>query len=128
MSERATVLVVDDTEAVRWAVERALSRSGYRVLTACSGEDALSVCDRELGAITLFLVDLTLPGMSGLELIEELRVRRPKTAVLAMSGNDRESMEGTGVAFIQKPFGVTDLLARIRDTLLPGNSGHSIAG
>ncbi|MBN2354281.1 MAG: response regulator [Spirochaetales bacterium] len=104
-----TILVAEDNEHVRRLVRNILTRKGYTVLAAESGEDALTVLDRHRGPIHLLLTDVILRGMNGRELCSQVRDRLPAVPVLYMSGytddilSDRREC-GENEAFIQKPF------------------------
>jgi CheY-like chemotaxis protein len=110
--DRATVLVVDDREAVRDALRRALEPLGAIVLLAKDGEEALGVL--EAIAADLVLCDVAMPGVDGIELVRRLRARpaAAEVAVLAMSNTSlapelvaRFGFDG----FLTKPFGYRDL-------------------
>jgi hypothetical protein len=117
-----TLLVVDDSEPVLALTGRILSRAGYDVLTAPSGEWALSVAARHPARIDLLLTDVMMPDISGPQLAERLAGSRPGLRVLYMSGYQRATPDGTsmvpaGAALIEKPFKPDALLRTIRQTL-----------
>jgi len=115
-----TVLLVEDEEAVRRVAAKTLESSGYRVLTAKDGPEALTVAARESGTINLLLTDMVMPGMTGRELAERLVVARPATRVLYMSGYTEDAVvRGTaaGLAFLQKPFEPEALARKVREVL-----------
>ena len=123
-----TVLVVDDSDAVRSAVGSQLERRGYRVLSAASGEDALEVAGGHEGTIDLLLSDVVMPGMSGPELAERLAVTRPGLRVLFMSGYAADAIAERGVldagaAHLPKPIGAALLASRVREALDTPRSG-----
>jgi two-component system, cell cycle sensor histidine kinase and response regulator CckA len=104
-----TVLVVDDEDAVRDVLARLIEDLGYAVIAAADGAQALAVID---GATSLdaVIVDLTMPGMSGGALVQEIRHRRPRLPVIVCSGHERERkgmplVEG----FLAKPFHIEAL-------------------
>ena len=116
-----TVLVVEDEEAVRNLVNRILTRSGYRVLQAASGQEAIELLEKE-GPIELLLTDVIMPDMSGKELAQRLPAGSEGFKTLYMSGYTdeivaREGILEAGVAFIQKPFNAGDLAKRVRQVL-----------
>ncbi|HEX6534720.1 MAG TPA: PAS domain S-box protein [Gemmatimonadaceae bacterium] len=119
-----TVLLVEDEEAVRSSLRRLLERSGFRVVEARDGLEALEVWERE-GAeagVDLVLSDVVMPRLGGRELLEELRSRAPGARVLLMSGYTADThavseLLGTGAALIEKPFAIEVLLARVRQML-----------
>ena len=116
------VLVVDDEAAIRRTVERYLSRLGYTVVTAGSGEDALQHIGDASRPIDLLLTDLTMPGMSGLELVARAHERRPWLRIVTTSGYS-EPQPGTRVPdgvvsqHVDKPFELPALGRVIRSTL-----------
>ena len=110
------VLVVDDDAQMRKAVTNALSARGYEVLTASTGETALTVAAEE--ELDFVLLDLGLPGIEGHEVIHRLR-SWTELPVIVISV--RESQEDKVAAldagaddFVTKPFGMKELLARMR--------------
>ena len=124
----ATVLLVEDEEAVRRLTARVLTRSGYKVLTAAHGAAALEVASGHDDVIDLLLTDVIMPGMSGRELAELLLPLRPGMRLLYASGYTQDAVIRSGVsshetAFIQKPFTPTALLQKVR-TVLEGGGEH----
>ncbi len=114
-----TVLLIEDTPAVRTVVRAFLESEGYRVLEAERGEDALALAHAYGGPIDLVLTDIVLPGMDGKQAAGELRAERPGVKVLYMSGytNDPELRTGhlpPRTAFLQKPFGGEQLRDALR--------------
>lgn len=117
-----TVLVVDDDPAVRALAETVLQEAGYTVELAENGLHAVERL-RLLGdAVSLILLDLTMPQLGGAEAAQELRRLHPDVPIVAMSGyGDVEVMEqfsGTAVDdFLPKPFRPDQLAAKVRDVL-----------
>ena len=117
-----TVLVVEDDGALRAVVSRMLKRAGYDVLEASGGQEAIRLAERQPGAIDLLVTDVVMPRMDGREAARQLLRLDPGLRVLYISGYpDRdgigEEMVKEGAAFLQKPFRVTTLLARVREVL-----------
>jgi PAS domain S-box-containing protein len=113
-----TVLLVEDEAAVREVARTVLDRLGYQVLSAASGEEALTLADRHQGALHLLLTDVVLPGRSGPEVASALRTRRPACRVLYMSGYPENLAAGlAGVAFLPKPFSPEALARKLREVL-----------
>lgn len=117
-----TILVVEDEATVRRLAVRDLSRLGYRVLEAGHGDEALSVYEKEDGAVDLVLTDVVMPIMGGVELIKRLRQKNPALRVLYMSGFTEDlqlngAAGGAGVAMILKPFTIEALTTEIRRIL-----------
>lgn len=117
-----TVLLVEDEVGVRRVARIALEKQGYSVLAAASGREALGIAEQHGDAIDLLLTDLVMPEMSGRELAEILRARRPGLAVLLMSGfveDDfvRHGVVAEEVAFLHKPFTLAELAQTVRAVL-----------
>jgi PAS domain S-box-containing protein len=122
LSGSGTILVVDDEGVVREIAKHALERHGYHVLAADSGLAAIDVAKRHPGNITLILLDLSMPGMGGEEVLPELRKIRPNTRVVVSSGySEAETMRlfaGQSVAgFLQKPFTSNGLAEKVKSAL-----------
>ena len=116
------VLVAEDDPAVLEATVRMLSRHGYRVIKASSGEKALEVVSRESEPVDVVLTDVVMPRMSGRELASHMRVNRPETKIIFMSGYTgdmigRHGVLGSDENYIQKPFTADELLRKIGDVL-----------
>jgi len=103
-----TVLVVDDEDLVRDVVGRMVEDLGYAAITVADGPAALDVLDHR--AVDLVLVDLTMPRMSGAEIVAAVRRRNPAMRVVVCSGFDREG-RGTvdADAYLPKPFRIDAL-------------------
>jgi two-component system cell cycle sensor histidine kinase/response regulator CckA len=117
-----TVLLVEDEPMVRSVAERALTRHGYTVITADNGEDALEIIARN-EPIDLLISDVVMPGMDGPTMVREARQSRPDLKILFMSGYAeeqlRKSIDIENVAFLPKPFSVTDLAEAARRAVMP---------
>lgn len=118
------ILVVDDEPQITRVLRRGLSSKGYEVQVAEDGEEALSVFRQ--WKPDLIVTDLSMPGMGGLELCR--RIRRSSAVpiiVLSVKGEERMKVEAldTGADdYITKPFGMDELLARIRAGLRRASS------
>jgi len=115
-----TVLLVEDEPMVRGVAERALTRHGYRVITADNGEDALQVLATG-EEIALLISDVVMPAMDGPTMVREARKTRPDLKILFMSGYAeeqlRKSIDIDNVAFLPKPFSVQELAEAARRAL-----------
>jgi PAS domain S-box-containing protein len=116
------ILLVEDDPLVRSVTFRALERSGYRVISAASGEEALAIARREGTLIDLVVTDVVMPGMTGREVVDELRRRLPRIPALFVSGYTQDAIVQRGVldsgmAFLPKPFTPSTLVARVRALL-----------
>ncbi len=117
-----TVLLVEDDTAILNTMSRTLRKLGYTVLAAGMPQAALRMADEHAGTINLLVTDVVMPGMNGRELAERLMTSRPGLNCLFMSGFTadvitRHGVLEEGVQFIQKPFSMADMAAKIRDTL-----------
>jgi PAS domain S-box-containing protein len=119
-----TILVVEDEAPVRAVTRQLLERNGYTVLEAPDGPAALALVDGAAGSrhIDLLLTDVIMPGMSGRELADKLKARRPNVRVLFMSGYTddavvRHGMLEPGLAYLEKPFRPPTLLKKVRGVL-----------
>jgi putative two-component system response regulator len=118
---QAQVLVVDDEPALLILARELLSASGKRVFTATSPDEALALLEDT--EVDLVLTDVRMPGhRSGLDLLEELRVLYPAVPVLVVTGdgtgaNVSEALDRGAAGFLTKPFGASQLIAKVDQTL-----------
>jgi two-component system, cell cycle sensor histidine kinase and response regulator CckA len=110
------VLLVDDEEPVRRLAERALTRRGWTVLAAETGEEALEIaCGEGAPPLALVISDMVMPGMEGLTLVRALREAWPGLPAILVSGYAEAAigrdLAAEGVAFVTKPYALKDLLA-----------------
>ena len=119
---RGTALVVDDEAALRRVTRRVLEPMGLLVLEAADGLAAVEIFRARRDEISVVLLDLTMPGMDGAEVLTVIRNLRPEVPVIIASGYDA-SDRGSGLPkdgythFLQKPFGI-DVLSRVVSDLL----------
>jgi two-component system, cell cycle sensor histidine kinase and response regulator CckA len=117
-----TILVIEDEDTVREPVCEMLRLSGYTVLEARHGGEALLICERHKGTIHLMLSDVVMPQISGRELAQRVAPIRPEMRVLFMSGHTEDAILRHGVmnatlTFVQKPFTLEALGRKIRAVL-----------
>jgi signal transduction histidine kinase/CheY-like chemotaxis protein len=117
-----TILLVEDEPDVRKTIQLVLEKTGFQVLTAVDGREALEIFRNHSHKITFVLLDLIMPNMSGWDVLPELRRLQPGVPILAMSGaNEQTSQErlvGQPVdGFLQKPFNPGALIAMTRSIL-----------
>jgi PAS domain S-box-containing protein len=123
-----TVLLVEDEAPVLALMSTALERKGYRVLPASKAADALQLWQSQMDAIRVLVTDMVLPlGISGRDLVAQLRVQRPDLKVLFVSGYSadfagREITLEAGEHFLQKPFTPARLVESLR-TCIDGPAG-----
>jgi two-component system response regulator PilR (NtrC family) len=115
MPQPATVLVVDDELGPRESLRMTL-HPPYRVLLATEGEQALSLVEQE--PVDVVLLDLRLPGLSSLQVLEQLKARHPALAVIVVSGSDPYGLVPAErrmliFEYIAKPFSVV----HVRETV-----------
>jgi CheY-like chemotaxis protein len=112
-----TVLVIDDEDLVRDVVARMIDDLGYTAVTARSGADGLALIDRQ--PVDAVLVDMSMPHMSGADVIAALRTKKPGLPVVLCSGYDRASKGPVAAdAYLPKPFRI-EALERTLAKLLP---------
>ncbi len=124
------VLIVEDEEHILRYTEIVLKREGYTVLTACHSDEALILLDGYTGVVDLLITDVQMdPFMDGCELAKCVRLMRPETKVMYISGFsvnpmvNKEVQEGRAV-FLMKPFQTVDLLTGVLAAL--SCSHHSV--
>ncbi len=103
------ILIIEDAAPLRSLLERYLQHLGYDVATAGCAED---LGEAELAAFDIYLVDLTLPGESGIDLAYRIATRHPSARILLTSGELFKAPEG--YAFLQKPFAPAQLAAALQ--------------
>jgi PAS domain S-box-containing protein len=116
-----TLLVVEDQGGLRSLICEILEDAGYRVFSAADGRSALALVEDHPDPIDLLVTDVVMPGMSGRELAETLRARRPGTRALLISGYPNEIIERSGgpgdLPLLEKPFSRMALLRQVREAL-----------
>lgn len=116
-----TVLVVEDEPEVRRITERILASSGYEVLSAAGGDEALEIFARR--PVDLVLTDVIMPGMVGPDLVARMRESEPTLRVIFMSGYAHQVLAPESLrderhtAFLEKPFPADRLRQAVRDLL-----------
>jgi DNA-binding response OmpR family regulator len=116
---RATVLVVDDEADIRILVTESLEREGYSVVQCADGRSALGAVNQ--GGIDLVVLDLSLPGLNGLDLLTDVR-RTNAVPVIILSGRGEESDRILGLKlgaddYLPKPFSPREMVARVESVL-----------
>ena len=116
------VLLVEDDPGIRLMISRHLTASGYQVLVASNGHEALSEIQKLTDPVQLLITDVVMPLMGGWELANQVKILYPGLRILFMSGYTDSSIVNhgilePGIMFIQKPFSMIDFLRKIRETL-----------
>lgn len=120
MSDKRTILLIEDEHAISNFICRALTANDYKTIPAFSGKEGLSLFFSH--SPDLVLLDLGLPDMDGQDVLAQLRDLPREVPVIIISARDRESEKVKALDmgaddYVVKPFGVPELLARIRSTL-----------
>jgi two-component system response regulator MprA len=113
------ILVVDDDQAVRDALRRALSMQGYDVTLAGDGEEALLKLRTDGNATDLLIVDVLMPRLDGLELTRRIRADGSQLPILMLTARDQVADRVAGLEagaddYLVKPFALEELVARVR--------------
>ena len=119
-SASGSILVIDDEAGIRESLEVLLSLEGYSIKTAIDGEQGLRMLEME--TFDLVLLDLALPGQSGLDLLPQIKERQPETPVIMITAygtveNVVEAIRAGAENFVQKPWDNEKLLADIRSAV-----------
>jgi DNA-binding response OmpR family regulator len=114
------ILVVEDDNAIRQGISDALEVAGYEVFSAANGDDGMRMAVRV--GYDLLLLDLVLPGPSGLEILAEVRTSRPTIPVIILTalGDESDRVKGLTLGaddYMVKPFSIKELMARIEAVL-----------
>lgn len=123
-SSGETILIVEDQPATAQITRILLESWGYRVLETHSGAEALELFRQKGDDIQLLLTDVSMPGLTGPQLADELLNRRPALRVVFMSGNPWEEFSGRKCAFLPKPFNPASLSRMIRSELDRRGAAH----
>jgi CheY-like chemotaxis protein len=116
-----TVLVVEDDAAVREMTTRLLQRAGYEVLAVADGTEAIAAA-QQAERVDVLVTDVVMPGMSGIELAEQMLDRYPLMGVVLLSGYtaetpDLERVTAEGATFVSKPISSNQLLRAVSEAV-----------
>ena len=117
-----TVLVVDDEKSVRDVARASLERYGYTVLVAAGGKDAIEIYLGLFHSISMVMLDLTMPAMSGEVTMGNLMAINPRAKILLTSGFDDPEPSGVfagrgAAGFIKKPYSAAALAVKVQEIL-----------
>jgi DNA-binding NtrC family response regulator len=109
MTQKQFILIIDDEEAVREAVADILDLESLPVLKAASGQEGVALFSQQQAEIALVILDLSMPGLSGHETLQQLQAINPDIPVLLSSGYNREDANSPttnvkAAGFLQKPY------------------------
>jgi DNA-binding NtrC family response regulator len=121
-SQHAAILIVEDEANLRQAVVKMFRKTGFEVFEAEDGHSAIDVLREHGSGIDVILLDMTLPGPGGREIVAEATKVKPDITVILTSAYSQEMIEGSLAApqirgFIRKPFSFVDLLKIIQSSL-----------
>jgi two-component system nitrogen regulation response regulator GlnG len=124
------ILVADDEESIRWVLSKALSKQGYQVDLATNGQQALEMGQQK--SYDLAVLDIKMPGLSGLDLLTRFQEERPDTLVVIMTAessmkNAVEAMKRGAYDYITKPFDLDTLDAIILKAQKAADVGEEVA-
>lgn len=120
-----TILLAEDQESLRILIKAFLEQQGYTVLVAENGREALSLLESYPGVIHMLITDVVMPEVRGTDVVERSVKCRPNMRVIYISGYFDEEIANSSAAFLQKPFGMQELGAKIRSALDMGQARAS---
>jgi DNA-binding NtrC family response regulator len=117
-----TLLLVDDEDTILEIGRNLLGRSGYTVITAKSGEEAIELYKAEKSNIDLIILDINMPGMGGHKCLKDLLEINPEAKIIIatgypVTGKLKETLESSAAEFIGKPFRLKEILDKLRRVL-----------
>jgi CheY-like chemotaxis protein len=126
-SRSVTILMVEDNDNLRNLLQRTLEGVGFSVLPAADGAEALRWSEQHEGTIEIVVSDIVLPELNGLELSKRMRVARPESKFLFITGfgDQFSELREYGANILEKPFLPSELLRKVDDIL---NQGHAVTG
>jgi DNA-binding NtrC family response regulator len=115
---KAKVLLVDDEEDFLSTLAERLESRGMKVSTVSSGEDAVAKADEQ--GFDLIVLDLSMPGIDGLETLKRIKAKQPEAEIIMLTGQGSiktsiEAMKLGAEDFLQKPVNITDLMDKISE-------------
>ena len=121
------ILVVDDESGVRDVLKRYLEREGYAVLLAENGPEALRLIDQKRESIRLVVLDVMLPGVDGLEIVQRVRGDNPvPIIILSARSEEFDRVHGLELGaddYVAKPFSPREVVSRVKAVLRRGAPG-----
>ncbi len=125
LTGQGTILLVEDEEGLRSLNARGLRSRGYSVIEASNGIEAMEALEQKDGAVDLVVSDVVMPEMDGPTLLREMRTRNPNLKIIFVSGYAEDAFEKSlpeneQFAFLAKPFALSALVEKVKDTMKPG--------
>jgi two-component system cell cycle sensor histidine kinase/response regulator CckA len=122
LTGQGTILLVEDEEGLRSLNARGLRSRGYSVIEASNGIEAMEALEEKNGAVDLVVSDVVMPEMDGPTLLREMRLRNPNLKIIFVSGYAEEAFdkslpENEQFAFLPKPFALSALVAKVKETM-----------
>jgi DNA-binding NtrC family response regulator len=116
----STILVIDDEEIVRISCERSLDAEGFEVKTAGSGREGIALLEQE--SFALVLLDIKMPDMDGIEVLNKIKSTWPETKVIMITGYSSvdtavKTLRLGALNYLEKPFTPDSLIAMIKEAL-----------
>jgi two-component system cell cycle sensor histidine kinase/response regulator CckA len=125
LTGQGTILLVEDEEGLRSLNARGLRSRGYSVIEASNGVEAMEALEQKNGAVDLVVSDVVMPEMDGPTLLKAMRDRNPDLKIIFVSGYAEDAFEKSlpenqQFAFLAKPFALSALVAKVKETMAPG--------
>ena len=122
LTGQGTILLVEDEDGLRSLNARGLRSRGYSVIEAANGVEAMEALEEKNGAVDLVVSDVVMPEMDGPTLLKEMRLRNPNLKIIFVSGYAEEAFdkslpENEQFAFLAKPFALSALVAKVKETM-----------
>ena len=119
VEERGRVMVVDDEESVRNLLQRTLEGAGYNVVTAANGQEALETMSEPELEISVMLLDIKMPGISGIEVLQQIAITHPLICVIMVTAvvdiqTAIEAMKLGAYDYITKPFNLDEVVLTVQ--------------
>ena len=115
-----TILLVDDDATVLETMLEIFNLAGYNVLTASSGAAAIQLFEQRHKVVSAVITDLTMPGMTGVELVRQLRSIEPEVPCVLISGysgGGENDLPTNAIGFVSKPFRASQLINKVQELI-----------
>ncbi|MEA2345881.1 MAG: two-component system, cell cycle sensor histidine kinase and response regulator CckA [Thermoanaerobaculia bacterium] len=125
LTGQGVILLVEDEDGLRSLNARGLRSRGYSVIEASNGIEAMEALEQKNGAVDLVVSDVVMPEMDGPTLLREMRMRNPNLKIIFVSGYAEDAFEKSlpeneQFAFLAKPFALSALVEKVKQTMAPG--------